>query len=115
MTNFGNEETTVASWRTYEKFFNGKNDVKDVDLLGLVTTPGNSLINMKPAPFQSVADLKGVKVLSLPGIPAETPAALGAVLTPGPAVRMYEVISGGAVDAFCCINHESLEVFNVAQ
>jgi TRAP-type C4-dicarboxylate transport system substrate-binding protein len=28
---------------------------------------------------------------------------------------MYEVISGGVVDAFCCINFESLETFNVTQ
>jgi TRAP-type C4-dicarboxylate transport system substrate-binding protein len=115
MTYFGNEETSVALWRTYEAFFKGKNDLKDVELLGLVTTPPNSLINMKPEPFSSVADLKGVKFWSLPGIPAETLTALGAVVTPGPAVRMYEVISGGVVDAFCCINYESLEVFNVAQ
>ena len=115
MTYFGNEETSVALWRTWERFFKGKNDLKDVELLGLVTTPGNSLVNMKPTPFQSVADLKGVKMWSLPGIPAETLTALGAVVTPGPAVRMYEVISGGVVDAFCCINYESLEVFNVAQ
>ena len=115
MTYFGNEETSVALWRTYEAFFKGKNDLKDVELLGLVTTPPNSLINMKPEPFASVADLKGVKFWSLPGIPAETLTALGAVVTPGPAVRMYEVISGGVVDAFCCINYESLEVFNVAQ
>lgn len=115
MTYFGNEETSVALWRTYEAFFKGRNDLKDVELLGLVTTPPNSLINMKPAPFQSVADLKGVKFWSLPGIPAETLTALGAVVTPGPAVRMYEVISGGVVDAFCCINYESLEVFNVTQ
>ena len=115
MTYFGNEETSVALWRTYEKFFKGKNDIADVELLGLVTTPGNSLISMKPAPFQSVADLKGVKMWSLPGIPAESLTAMGAVVTPGPAVRMYEVISGGVVDAFCCINYESLEVFNVTQ
>jgi TRAP-type C4-dicarboxylate transport system substrate-binding protein len=115
MTYFGNEETSVALWRTYEAFFKGKNDMQDVELLGLVTTPPNSLINMKPAPFQSVADLKGVKFWSPPGIPAETLTALGAGVTPGPAVRMYEVISGGVVDAFCCINYESLEAFNVAQ
>jgi TRAP-type C4-dicarboxylate transport system substrate-binding protein len=115
MTNFGNEETSVALWRTYETFFKGKNDMQDVELLGLVTTPPNSLINMKPTPFQSVADLQGVKFWSPPGLPAETLSALGAVVTPGPAVRMYEVISGGVVDAFCCINYESLEVFNVAQ
>lgn len=36
-------------------------------------------------------------------------------MSPGPAVRMHEVISGGVVDAFCCINFESLEVFNVIQ
>lgn len=106
MTYFGNEETSVALWRTYETFFKGKNDLKDVELLGLVTTPPNSLINMKPTPFQSVADLQGVKFWSPPGIPAETLTALGAVVTPGPAVRMYEVISGGVVDAFCCINYE---------
>ena len=50
---------------------------------------------------------------SLPGIPAEALSAAGAVVSPGPAVRMHEVISGGVVDSFCCINFESLEVFGV--
>ncbi|MCB1342012.1 MAG: TRAP transporter substrate-binding protein DctP [Pseudooceanicola sp.] len=115
MTYFGNRETSVAFWRTYEKFFAGKNDMKDVVLLGLITTPPASFFNMKPEPIQSLADLQGLKIWSLPGVTADALSALGAVVTPGPAVRMYEVISGGVVDAFCCINFESLEVFNVSQ
>lgn len=48
-----------------------------------------------------------------PGIPADALSAAGVVASPGPAVRMHEVISGGVVDSFCCINFESLEVFGV--
>lgn len=113
MTYFGDAPTSVALWRTYEQFFKGKGVLKDVELLGLVTTPGNSLVNMKAEPFDSLASLSGVKMWSLPGIPAEALSAAGAVVSPGPAVRMHEIISGGVVDAFCCINFESLEVFNV--
>ena len=115
MTYFGNEETSVALWRTYEQFFAPHNGLDGLELLGLVTTPSGNLLNMQNTPFQSLADLQGVKMWGLPGIAAETLTALGTVVTPGPAVRMYEVISGGVVDAFCCINFESLEVFNVSQ
>lgn len=114
MTYFGDTETSIALWRTYEQFFKGKNGLKDVELLGLVTTPGNSLISMDAAkPIDSLASLSGLKMWSLPGIPAEALTAAGAVVSPGPAVRMHEVISGGVVDSFCCINFESLEVFGV--
>lgn len=115
MTYFGNEETSVAFWRTHQQFFAPHHSIDGVELLGVVTTPANSLLNMQPTPFQSLADLSGVKMWALPGMAADTLGALGTVVTPGPAVRMYEVISGGVVDAFCCINYESLEVFNVAQ
>ncbi|MEZ5796654.1 MAG: hypothetical protein R3D63_03685 [Paracoccaceae bacterium] len=42
MTYFGDVETSVALWRTYEQFFQGKNALKDVELLGLVTTPATA-------------------------------------------------------------------------
>lgn len=115
MTYFGDDESSVALWRTYEQFFKGKTGLKDVELLGLVTTPANSLINIKKEPFDSLASLSGVKMWSPPGVPADALTAAGTVVSPGPAVRMHEVISGGVVDAFCCINFESLEVFNVIQ
>lgn len=116
MTYMGDVETSVALWRTYDQFFKGKNALKDVELLGLVTTPANSLISMDAAkPIDSLAALQGLKMWSPPGIPAEALGAAGAVVSPGPAVRMHEVISGGVVDSFCCINFESLEVFGVIE
>lgn len=114
MTYFGDVETSVALWRTYDQFFKGKNALKDVELLGLVSTPANSLIAMDAAkPIDSLAALAGLKMWSPPGVPADALSAAGAVVSPGPAVRMHEVISGGVVDSFCCINFESLEVFGV--
>jgi TRAP-type C4-dicarboxylate transport system substrate-binding protein len=114
MTYFGDVETSVALWRTYDQFFKGKNALKDVELLGLVSTPANSLISMDAAkPIDSLAALAGLKMWSPPGVPADALSAAGAVVSPGPAVRMHEVISGGVVDSFCCINFESLEVFGV--
>ena len=114
MTYMGDVETSVALWRTYDQFFKGKNALKDVELLGLVTTPANSLISMDAAkPIDSLAAMAGLKMWSPPGIPSEALTAAGAVVSPGPAVRMHEVISGGVVDSFCCINFESLEVFGV--
>ncbi len=114
MTYFGDKETSVALWRTYDQFFKGKNGLKDVELLGLVTTPANSLISMDAAkPIDSMAAMAGLKMWSPPGLAAEALTAAGAVVSPGPAVRMHEVISGGVVDSFCCINFESLEVFGV--
>jgi TRAP-type C4-dicarboxylate transport system substrate-binding protein len=116
MTYFGDVETSVAMWRTYEQFFKGKNGLKDVELLGIVTTPANSLISMDAAkPLDSLAALSGIKMWTPPGIPADALSAAGVVASPGPAVRMHEVISGGVVDSFCCINFESLEVFGVIE
>lgn len=114
-TNHGAEVSSVALWRTWEKFFAGKEELKDVELLALITVAPGNLYNMKPKAFQSLADLRNVKMWALPGLAADSLGALGTVVTPGPAVRMYEVVSGGVVDAFCCINLESAEVFNVTQ
>lgn len=67
MTYFGDVATSVALWRTYEQFFKGKTALKDVELLGLVTTPANSLISMDAAkPLDSLAALSGVKIWSPP-------------------------------------------------
>lgn len=107
--------SSVALWRTYEQFFAGHNDMGDVQLLGLMTVPQGSFYSMNDTIYDEIGDFNGVKFWALPGYAARSMAALGAVVTPGPAVRMYEVVSGGVVDAFCCLNYPSNEVFNVVQ
>lgn len=109
------EDSSIALWRTYQEMFAGKDDLGDVKLLGLVAVTPGHIYNMGDAPIDSIDDLKNLKMWALPGVSASAISALGAVVTPGPAVRMYEVISGGVVDSFCCINYPALEGFNVTQ
>ncbi|MGE3645768.1 MAG: hypothetical protein AB7F96_18130 [Beijerinckiaceae bacterium] len=103
----------VALWRTYEKFFKQKNPIKGVKFLGFFGTPAAQIINIKKEPIRSLAFYKGKKVWSLPGIASQAMAATGAVVVPGPAVRVHEIVSKGVVDAFCCIDFENLEAVKV--
>ena len=106
--------SAIALWRTYEKFFAKKGEYKDVTLLGfLAVAPGE--VYSLTTPIRSVADFKNLKTWSLPGYTAKSVAALGAVVVPGPAVHMYEIISKGTVDAYVGVSVSSAKQFNVLQ
>ncbi|MFV0382766.1 TRAP transporter substrate-binding protein DctP [Paracoccus sp. (in: a-proteobacteria)] len=109
------ESASVAYWRTYQEYFTEADKLEGVELLGLLSVPTGSFYSMTNRSFTSISDFKGAKFWSLPGYSARALSELGAVVSPGPAVRMYEVISGGVVDAYCCINYPSVENFNVKQ
>jgi len=105
----------VAYWRTYEKFIAPKHPVNEVKLLGFFANPPGHLYNIEKAPIQSLAALKGKKSWSLPGLTARAIGLTGASVVPGPAVRMYEIISKGVVDVFCCIDYGDMEAYKVLQ
>ena len=105
----------VAYWRTYEKFIAPKHPLNEVKLLGFYAYPPGYLYNIQKEPIQSLDDLKSKKMWSLPGVTARALGLTGASIVPGPAVRMYEVISKGVVDAFCCIGYQDMRLFKVAQ
>ena len=100
---------------TYEKFFAPKHPINEVKLLGFFANPPGHLYNIEKKPIQSLADLKGKKAWSLPGLTARAMGLTGASVVPGPAVRMYEIISKGVVDAFCCIDYGDMEAYKVLQ
>lgn len=114
-TMYSGKANAVALWRTYEKFFAAKDPFKEVKLLGFFASPPGHIYNMEKKPIQSLAELKGKKVWSLPGVTAQAIGLTGASVVPGPAVRMYEIISKGVVDAFCCIEYGDLDAFKVLQ
>jgi TRAP-type C4-dicarboxylate transport system substrate-binding protein len=91
--------SSIALWRTYEKYFKSADEFKDVQLLGLFAFQPATIFGMK-SPIASVADLKGTKVFAVPGAPATLMEGAGAGVVAAPAVRSYEIISGGTVDAF---------------
>lgn len=109
------ETSSIAMWRTYREHLAAGDKLEGVQVLGFVTVTPGHIYAMDDEPIETIADMKNVKIWGLPGVSSRALSLLGAVVTPGPAVRMYEVISGGVVDAFCCINYPALESFNVTQ
>lgn len=91
--------SSMALWRTYEKYFAKANELGEVQVLAMFVLPPGAIFGMK-GPVNSVASLKGQKVYGLPGVPAKVLEAAGAGVVAAPAARSYEIISGKTVDAF---------------
>lgn len=91
--------SSVALWRTYQKYFAKANELGDVHVLAMFVLPPGVMYGMN-GPIDSVSKLKGRKVYALPGVPAEMLEAAGAGVVAAPAARSYEIVSGKTVDAF---------------
>tara|TARA_R100001039_G_scaffold37454_2_gene36062 strand:+ start:828 stop:1760 length:933 start_codon:yes stop_codon:yes gene_type:complete len=91
--------SSVALWRTYEKYFAQADELADVHVLGMFVLPPGVMFGMK-GPISGIENLKGQKVYSIPGVPASIVEAAGAGVVVAPAARSYEIISGKTVDAF---------------
>lgn len=91
--------SSIALWRTYERFFKSADEYKNLHLLGLFVFQSGTIFGMKK-PIDALADVKGIKLFGLPGVAATVLEAAGAGVVAVPAVRSYEIISGGTVDAF---------------
>lgn len=91
--------SSIALWRTHEKFFAPVDEYKDIHVISLFTfAPG--LIYGIRKPISTIDDLKGTRLYALPGVPARLLAATGAGVVAEPAARSHELISSGTVDAF---------------
>jgi TRAP-type C4-dicarboxylate transport system substrate-binding protein len=106
------EATSVALWRTYVKFFAKSDEYKGVHLLGLFMHPGNVLFSLDK-PIVAASQIQGIKVWAAPGPPAEAMGKLGAAVVSGPAVRMYEIVSKGTVDAYLGIPYADVKNFKL--
>lgn len=113
----GNEEsaeTSVALWRTYQKFFANKNEYGDTVLVGLWATNGAEFYSMNATPIQSIADIKNRKMFSVPGPAANLLKAFGSAVVAGPAVQMLESVSKGVVDGYTGVPISSIWEFKLA-
>lgn len=103
-----------ALWHIHKEMFEKANEHKGVHFLGYFGAPAPHIFSLNK-PFTKIDDLKDVKTWSLPGDQSRALAALGAVIVPGPAVRSYEIISKGIVEAFGGQSIDSSYQFNIAQ
>lgn len=106
--------SSVALWRTYEKYFKAADEFRGVHLLGLFVFQPATIFSMK-GPIGSAAELKGVKVFAVPGAPASLLEATGAGVVAAAAVRSHEIISGGTVDAFAGYTVNDANAFKTLQ
>lgn len=106
--------SSIALWRTHEKFFKPANEYKDVQLIAMwVGLPG-PIFSMK-GPIENTAQLKGMKIYGLPGPAAKVLEGAGAGVVAAPAVRSHEIISGGTVDAFAGYSAMDAAAFKTLQ
>lgn len=106
--------SSIALWRTYEKYFAKADEYKDVQLIGLFVGLPGPIYGMKK-PIVSMADVKGTKMYGLPGVAAKILESGGAGVVSAPAVRSHEIISAGTVDAFAGYAVMDAGAFNTLQ
>ncbi|MBT7956107.1 MAG: TRAP transporter substrate-binding protein [Rhodospirillaceae bacterium] len=88
---------TVGLWRTQQKFFNKANEYKGMKLLASFVLAGEGM-QSTGKPIRSLADLKGFKMRTSPGISKIMLSKLGATVVTSPGVKQFEFISKGTVD-----------------
>lgn len=108
------EGNAVALWRTYKRHFEPKREFAGVVVLGTWSGPGGELYSMKE-PIESVASLRKLKMWTLPGTAARALTALGVPVVPGPAVRIFEIVSKGTVDGHAGLAIGDLERYKIDQ
>ncbi len=94
------EATSVALWRTYQKYFkNAHNEFEDVQLLALICYGPGQIFGLKK-PLNAPGDFDGIKLWSIPGSSANVVRDLKSGVVSTPAVDMTQLVVGGVVDGF---------------
>ena len=107
----GAVKTSLALWNTHEKYFAKANEYKGNHLIGSFLLAPN-VIHSRGKPIVTVADLKGFKLRSAPGITTNILKELGAVpVASGPA-KIFSLVSKGVVDGAAVPGH-GLRAFRI--
>lgn len=107
------ESGSIATWRTYQKFFADKDEYGPVKLLAVYATNGAEFFSMTDQPIRSIDDIKGRKMWALPGVTANVIKETGSAVVAGPAVQMLEIISKGVVDGYTGVPYSSVVQFKL--
>lgn len=105
--------SSIALWKTYQKFFADKNEYKGVVLLSVYASNGGEFFSLNDKPIQTVEDVKSRKMWALPGVTANIVKATGSSVVSGPAVQMLEIISKGVVDGYAGVPASSANEFKL--
>ena len=106
------ESTSVALWKTHQKYFAKAGEYKDVKLLALFALSPTEIFSMGK-PIVNPGDLNGRRIWTLPGVPQQILARSKAGVVSTPAVQVSELVAGGTVDAVAGIGNYAAQSFKV--
>ena len=90
-------ETSVALWRTYQKFFANANEFSGVKLLSLFVHSGSQIFT-RERQINRVEDFEGMKIRTSAGLATELFKRVGAVPVPSSGPQIFEFTSKGIID-----------------
>lgn len=91
------EKTSVALWRTHQKFFAQANEYKGAVLLGSIAGSSNNIGVGKRA-VVALDDMKGLKLRTSSGVTTTLVKDLGGVPVPSGPAKIFSLVSKGVVD-----------------
>lgn len=109
------EAMSVALWRTQEKFFDKADEHKGVKLLSVFALPPQGFFGTRDEPVANIEQLKAAKIATTPGTSARAYGAVTSGVVAGPAVRYFELVSKGMVDAYVSVTPLDVTGFNLAR
>ena len=109
------EAMSVALWRTHEKFFAKADEHKGLKVLSVFALPPQGFYGTKDEPIASIDELKAAKIATTPGTAARAYGAVTSGVVAGPAVRYFELVSKGMVDAYVSVTPLDVMGFNLAR
>jgi TRAP-type transport system periplasmic protein len=110
----GNAEAgSVAYWRTYDKYFGGKNEFGKIGIkiLSMFQFPGGPFYSGDDKPITSIADMKARKMWVLAGTPSRTLKIAGVNHVSGPAARVNEFTQTNVIDGIAGISMDAVRSF----
>lgn len=108
------QATAVAMWRTYEKYFAAAGETKGVKTLALFTLPKQNLQSLKDN-ITTIDQLKRMKIATTPGLASKVYGHFSSGIVTSPAVRFFEFVSKGTVDAYGSVSPIDVLNFNLAR
>ncbi len=108
------QATALAMWRTYEKYFAAAGETKGVKALGVFTLPRQNLQSLKEN-ITSIEQLKRMKIATTPGLASKVYGHFSSGIVTSPAVRFFEFVSKGTVDAYSSVSPIDVLNFNLAR
>lgn len=107
-------QMSQALWTTHERYFaKDAARYKGLHLLALVVFPPQEFFCVKECP-SGIEQIRSSKIATTPGTAARQFGALTSGVVAGPAVRYFEVVSKGIVDAYVGVTPIDAISFNLA-